>query len=65
MSTQPFAMNVLTTPIPVLSQNSRSCLLARRRIAPLPARMIGRRADMIRSKTWSTTLSAGTGRRVR
>ena len=44
MSTAPFAMKVLATPMPVFSHSSRSCLLARLRMQPLPARMIGRLA---------------------
>ena len=50
MSTQPFAMNVLATPICVFSHRIRSCLEARLRIAPLPARMTGRRDARISSK---------------
>ena len=42
MSTQPLAMKVLMTPIPVCSTNRRNCLVALRRMQPLPARMIGR-----------------------
>ena len=49
ISTAPFAMNVLTTPIPVASQNLRNCSLARFRTQPLPARMIGRLAFFNRS----------------
>ena len=60
---QPLAMKVLTTPMPVFLTNSRSCLLARRRIVPLPARMIGRLAVRIISQARSTILSSGTGRR--
>src|SRR5262245_18316963 len=65
MSTQPLAMKVVATPIPVASAKSRSCLLARFRIAPLPAMMIGRRAAWISPQASSTTLSSGTGRRTR
>ena len=65
MSTQPLAMNVLATPMWVFSHSIRSCLEARLRIAPLPARMTGRREDRISSNAWSTTLSAGTARRRR
>ena len=65
MSTQPLAMNVLATPICVFSQRIRSCFEARLRIAPLPARITGRRDDRIRSNARSTILSAGTDRRRR
>ena len=58
-------MKVLTTPMPVFSQRMRSCLLARFRMQPLPAKMIGRRASSSSSKARSTILSAGTGRRKR
>ena len=65
MSTQPFAMNVLTTPIPVFSQNRCNWLLARRRMQPLPARMTGLLAFRRSSNAWSTILSSGTDRRRR
>ena len=65
MSMQPFAMNVVTTPMPVDSTNCRSCALARLRIVPFPARMSGRFASRISSHAWSTIVSSGTGRRNR
>ena len=58
-------MNVLITPIPVFSQSVRSCLLARRRMQPLPAIMTGRFDSLIISNAWSTILSSGTERRKR
>ena len=65
MSTQPLAMKVLTTPMPVFSQNSFNCLLARRRMQPLPARMTGFLALRSSSNAWLTILSSVTGRRRR
>ena len=65
MSTQPLAMNVLITPMPVCSQNMRSCWLARMRMQPLPARITGRRAARSIAKARSTCSRAGTGRRKR
>ena len=65
MSTQPLAMNVLMTPMPVASQNRRSCLEARRRIVPFPAMITGRFAAFSISKAWSAILSSGTERRKR
>jgi hypothetical protein len=55
---QPFAMNVLATPIPVFSQNRRSCLEARFRIAAVAgedhrplrvpaARLVGTVGDLV------------------
>ena len=37
-------MKVLTTPMPVFSHSNRNCLLARRRMQPLPAMITGRLA---------------------
>ena len=53
------------TPMPVFSHKSRSCLLARLRIQPLPAIMIGRLAFKICSTAWLRILSSATGRRNR
>ena len=58
-------MKVEITPIPVFSQSSRNCLLARFRIVPLPAMMTGFFALLIISKALSTMTSSGTERRNR
>ena len=54
-------MNVSATGIPVVCTNARSARLACVRIAPLPARMIGRSADMIRSVARCSSRIPGSG----
>ena len=55
-------MNVSATGMPVVCTKARSARLARPRIAPLPARMIGRSAPMMISVASCSSRLPGSGR---